>query len=34
MNTGKKNTHQFSKVNKFISNWFQLNKTFLTDINK
>ena len=36
MNAGKKikNTDKFSKVDKFIWNWFQLNKTFLININK
>ena len=29
-----KNTHEFSKVNKFIWNQFQMNKTFLIEINK
>ena len=33
MNAGEKikNTYIFSKVDKFIWNWFQLNKTFLID---
>ena len=30
----KKNTHNFSKFEKFIWNWFQLKKTFSIDINK
>ena len=36
MNAGKKieHSHEFSKVDKFIWNWFQLNKKFLIDINK
>ena len=29
-----KNIHKLSKVDKFIWNWVQLNKTFLVDINK
>ena len=35
MNAGKKikNTYKFSKVDKFIWNCFQLNKTLLIDIN-
>ena len=28
------NIHKFTKVNEFIQNWFQLNKTFLIDVNK
>ena len=29
-----KDTHKFSEVDKFVWNWFQLNKKFLLDINK
>ena len=29
-----KNTHKFIRVDKFIWNWFQLNKIFLIDIHK
>ena len=36
MNAGEKNknTYNFSKVDKFLWNWIQLNKTFLIDVNK